>query len=339
MSPSHEKPETSSNLHPAGPRKVIVGTTIFSLFPDQRPFVSIEHRLQEVRERIDEMAADAEVRYGRGPDVLLFPENSLNPPKDGRRLEERALPLEGAVLEMLSAKAREHSTYLAVCFNMLESNSDTVVYNACVLVDREGKVAGIYRKVYCLASDGGASVEGGKRPGGTFPVFETDFGKVAMAICFDIGFEDLFAAYAAQGAELVLWPSMSPQTLLPRLYARRFGYHIVSATPRDNASVFDPVGEIPAQITEEGALVFEIDLQSRIVHWQPELHHGQALRDRYGDQVGFRYDTQEDTGIFWSNDPGCSINQMLKETGLLDETALRDLARSARIKVLGAVST
>jgi len=319
---------------PAGPRKVVVGTTLFTLFPSLRPYVSLDHRLQEMGQRLDEMTASARANQGRGLDIAVFPENSLNPPRAGRNVVQRAVELDDHVKATLGAMARKNNTYLVVCFNMLEDRKTGLVTNASVLFDRKGQVAGIYRKYFCLADMDGAGVEGGKYPGNSFPVFDTDFGRVAMLICYDVGFDDGFESYAADGVDLILWPTMSPQTLVPRLNARRFGFHIVSSTPRDNASVFDPLGEIVAQTTREGVVTHEIDLDYRIVHWQAALRNGAALRDKYGDRVGFRYSEREDYGIFWSNDPKLPIGKMLEETGILTDEAHREMARSVRKKLL-----
>lgn len=319
---------------PQGPRKVVVGTTIFTLFPSARPYGSLDHRLAEIGKRLDEMTASAKAHQGRGLDMAVFPENSLNPPREGRTVVERAVELDDHVKAALGGMARRNHTYLVVSFNLLEDRKAGLVSNAAVLFDREGRVAGIYRKVFCVADPDGEGVEGGKHPGDSFPVFETDFGRVGMLICYDVGFDDGFESYAADGVDLILWPSMSPQTLIPRLYARRFGFHIVSSTPRDNASVFDPLGEIVAQTTREGVVTHEIDLDYRIVHWQKALRNGAALREKYGDRVGFRYSEREDYGIFWSNDPGLPIGKMLEETGIITDEAHREMARSARKKIL-----
>lgn len=38
-------------------------------------------------------------------------------------------------------------------------------------------------------------------------VFDTDFGRIAILICWDMTFPEVWHAAASQGAELVLWPS------------------------------------------------------------------------------------------------------------------------------------
>ncbi len=329
---------SSKTRRPEGPRKVIVGTTIFSLFDEAHPWRGLDYRLNEIAGRVDAIAADARRRYGRGPDLAVFPENSLNPRGAGA-LIERAVPLEGRVADTLGAKAREQGTWLVVCFNRLEKEKGRRPYvtNSAVLFDRKGRVAGVYRKVF-LSGNNPKSVqlEGGKRPGTEFPVFETDFGRLGILICWDLGYDEVFEAYAAQGTEILAWPTMSPQTLAPRCYARRYNLYLVSATPRDNASIFDPMGGIAAMTTEpDGVVTHELDLDYRRLHWQPGLDGGAALRRVYGNCVAFRYSEREDHGLFWSNDPALPIGRMVAALGFREEAEVRERSRRMRERVLG----
>ena len=322
-------------VFPPGPRKVIVATTIFPVFAGVRPWRGLEFRCQEIAARLDHMARDARRRWGRGPDLAVFPENALNPP-EGRDVLERAVVLDGPVREIIGARARDLGVWVVVGGNLLEGKRRPFVSNAAVLFDRRGDVAGVYRKVFLSGNDPRSNrLEGGKRPGTDFPVFDTDFGRLALLICWDMGYPDPFEAYQAQGVELVAWPTMSPQTLVPRCCARRYRMHIVSATPRDNASVFDPAGFVVARTTRpDGVRTHEIDLDCRILHWQPGLEGGAALRAAYGDRVGFRYSEREDVGIFWSNDPQLPIGRMVAELGFREETDVRRRSRQMRARAL-----
>jgi hypothetical protein len=98
--------------------------------------------------------------------------------------------------------------------------------------------------------------------------------------------------------------------------ALRHGYYVVTSTPRDSASLFDPIGRPAAQVTAPGVFVHEIDLAYAALHWSETLHEGRALTDRFGAKVGYSYSEREDTGVFWSNDPTLSIGTMIRALGL-----------------------
>jgi predicted amidohydrolase len=101
--------------------------------------------------------------------------------------------------------------------------------------------------------------------------------------------------------------------------AREHGCYIVSSTWRHNASFFEPTGKIAAQIKPpQSILVHELDLSYALLPWSSKLQNGEALRQAYGDKVGFHYYEDEDCGIFWSNDPKTTIGEMVRSIGVLE---------------------
>ena len=132
--------------------------------------------------------------------------------------------------------------------------------------------------------------DAGKRhdAGRELPVFDCDFGKLGIQICYDMDFDDGWAELARRGAELIAWPTQSPQTSQPAFRARQGRCYIVSSTWRHNASIFEPTGKIAAQIkSPERILVQELDLSYAILPWSSKLQNGKALKNAYGDKVGY----------------------------------------------------
>jgi hypothetical protein len=64
--------------------------------------------------------------------------------------------------------------------------------------------------------------------------------------------------------------------------------------------------------------VEELDLSYALLPWSAKLRNGASLKQAYGDKVGFRYYEDEDLGIFWSNDPGITIGEMVRSIGVLE---------------------
>jgi len=304
--------QSTSNLLP---RKVIVGTSMEAFWVE---YPGLRQRLEQLGTIIDKMAAASLKKYGRRLDLAVLPEVAVN----GEASEDafgHAFPLEGSVRESFSQKAREHQCYIVVPMYLLEDRPQKQVSNVGVLFDRRGEVAGIYRKLHPAVSDRTGSMEGGITPGKEAPVFECDFGKLGLQICFDIYFDYGWKELARKGADLVVWPSQTPQTAQPAFRALQHRYYVVSSTWRNNASIFEPTGRIISQLKPPGQiLVEELDLSYAILPWSSKLQKGEALRKKYGDKVGFRYYEDEDCGLFWSNDAKVTIRQMIQSLGLLE---------------------
>jgi predicted amidohydrolase len=298
----------------APPRKVMVGTAMYAMWGE---YPGLEKRLAALGQIIDEMARKAGAQYPGGKlDLIVLPEDAVCGGRGGTAAE-RSVPLEGQVLERMGAKARQHRTYIVLPLFLMEDREKGLCTNAAALLDRAGKVVGVYRKVHPLAARESVLLEDGVAPGKEFPVFECDFGRLGIQICFDMEYDDGWEALAQQGAEIVVWPSQSPQTVRPAAYAMRHRYYIVSSTWRNNASLFEPTGMMAAQILPpERVLVKQVDLSYLILPWQPALRNGEALREKYGKKVGYHYSEAEDRGLFWSNDSGMPIGWMVREMDL-----------------------
>jgi predicted amidohydrolase len=294
------------------PRKVVVGSLMYAMYRD---YPGLEKRLQTLSAFIDDMAREAERKYGAGLDLAALPEFAVNGGREGPA-SEIAEPLEGPVLEIMGAAARKHKTYVIVPLYLAEDAARKKVYNAAVLLDRQGRVAGIYRKVYVVADDNNV-LEGGALPGKNFPVFQCDFGKIGIQICFDITYDAGWETLARKGAEIVVWSTQSPQIIGAQCRSHRCHYYLLTSTWRNNATLVDPTGAVIAQTTTPSSvLVEQIDLSYALVDWQVKLQNGKAFTDKYGSAVGFRYSEAEDGGIFWSNDPKIPVMKMVRELGL-----------------------
>jgi predicted amidohydrolase len=309
------------------PRKSVVGSLMYSMWGT---YPGLAKRLEALSSFIDAMSKTARQKYHAGLDIAVLPETAVNGEVRGSA-KDTAVPLEGAVLDTLGAAARRNKTYVAVPLYLAEDAAKTRLYNACALLDRQGKMAGIYRKVHPVASQQTDRLEGGVLPGKDFPVFTCDFGKVGVQICYDMFFDDGWAALARKGAELVIWPTQSPQIIGAQCRARRHHYYLLSSTWRNNISLVDPTGAVIAQqLKEPGLLVEQIDLSYVLLDWQPQLRNGAALTDRYGKAVGYRYSEAEDRGIFWSNDPRQPVMEMVRALGL--ELPADSLNRNRRLQ-------
>ena len=109
-------------------------------------------------------------------------------------------------------------------------------------------------------------MEGGSTPGLDYPVFETDFGRVGMMICWDLQFADPSRALALRGAELLLLPIWGGDETLGKGRAIENRVFIASSGYDYPTYVMDPAGERLSVASQNGAAaVATIDLNRRYV--------------------------------------------------------------------------
>jgi predicted amidohydrolase len=317
------------------PRKVIVAT-VMQPFWGQYP--GLQKRMEQLTVIVDRMQEQSEKKYGRSLDLAVLPETAVTGAGESvGRVADWSFPLEGAIKDTFAQEARKCHCYVVVPLFLLDDRATKRCSNAAILFDRRGEVVGIYRKVHLVVDPGTdtGSMERGSTPGKEEPVFKCDFGKLGIQICYDMEFDYGWKELARKGAELVAWPTQSPQTSQPAGRAKRGGYYIVSSTWRNNASIFEPTGKIVSQVkwpvsekkaetgsitpSENNILVQELDLSYAILPWSATLMNGEALKKAYGDKVGYRYYEDEDCGMFWSNDAHMTIRHMLQSMGQMEE--------------------
>jgi predicted amidohydrolase len=136
-----------------------------------------------------------------GARLMVLPEIAVNWGISGHPIDLACL-VPGPETDEFSAVARAHSTYILV--GLYERDGDAV-YNSAVLLGPDGKVVGTYRKVH-LAS-GGESTSG-IAAGESFPVFQTDIGRMGCNICMDGSAIESSRLIGLHGADFLLLPIM-----------------------------------------------------------------------------------------------------------------------------------
>ena len=124
---------------------------------------------------------------------------------DLARAQEYAAPLDNGHFALMAELAQTHRLY--VTGTALEHNPGGRPFNTAALYGPDGNCLGAYRKVHLWAPLG--EVEH-MTPGDRLPAFELPWGHVAMAICYDLRFPELWRRLADAGAQLVLIPAEWP---------------------------------------------------------------------------------------------------------------------------------
>jgi predicted amidohydrolase len=110
----------------------------------------------------------------------------------------------GPETEEIGSICRKHHMYVVAPFYVRQEG---FLFNCSVLLDREGKTGGVYRKVHLWPWEAPVF---GVRPGEEFPVFRLDFGMLGLCICHDHQFPETARTLALKGAELICCSTRMP---------------------------------------------------------------------------------------------------------------------------------
>ena len=187
----------------------------------------------------------------------------------------------GPVWQQLAGYAKQYGIYL-IGGSMPEKDAEGNVYNTSYIFDREGKQIGKHRKVHLFDID----VKGGQTfkesdtltAGDRETVFDTEFGKMGVMLCFDIRFPELSRMMVNDGAKVIFVPAAFNMTTGPAHWELSFRtraldnqiYMVGCAPARDitagyiswgHSIVTNPWGAVVDMLDEkEGILLAELDM-------------------------------------------------------------------------------
>jgi beta-ureidopropionase len=298
------------------PRKIQVST--ISMPPRQN---TTEDNWQRALELLDAACA-------QHPDLVCLPESMLHIGTRRAEWPKGVETMPGPFLEELAERARRHGTYIV---GSLYTHLGGCFGNRAIIIDRQGELVGHYDKVHPTMRE----VESGIRPGDQVTVVETDFGKVGLAICYDIGWPEHWAKLAEQGAELVVWPSAYDGGFPLQVYAWSHFYYVVSSVWGDHSKVIDITGQVLASTSHWSRLVTtQIDLEKEVFHIDDQVEKLLRVQGELGDRVRATGYSQENVFTLESNDnewPLARIKQQYALENFRDyharATAVQDRAR------------
>lgn len=247
------------------------------------------------------------------PDIILLPEGFLQNTVSSCSKEEKndkseLLPRGGVITKFISRKAKEHKTYILVCY-WRKNEKGKGRYNSAVLFNRKGKIAGVYDKTFPTRRE----LEEGILPGKGAKVFQTDFGRIGAFICFDFFFRELVADYKNKGVELICFLSGYRGGLQIPIVAYENQIFVASSSAGGSVIV-NPVGRILAESSMFGNIIFsKINLDFKIVHITINQQKIVDMKKKYGQYVKIEAASPEAIYLLSSFHPEKSIEVMIRE--------------------------
>jgi len=265
------------------------------------------------------------------PDLILVTETCDRPAGlNAQELIDYYKFRKNQVQDFFTSVAKENRCYIA--YGTIREENGTW-YNSCVVLDREGKTAGIYNKYYPTVYEMPLI-----KPGTEVSLIQCDFGAVACAICFDLNFDDLREKVSALKPDIVLFPSLYHGGLEQAKWAYSCRSFFVCSygfqtTPSE---IRNPFGEVVAYTVHgRNHAVATVNLDRKMVHSDFNGDKLLALKRKYGDKVTIANPGQLGVQLITSEHEQISAADMVKEFDieLLDDYF--DRARKDRLRNLG----
>ncbi len=206
----------------------------------------------------------------------------------------REQPGSGVIQSFLSETARKNKIWLVGGSIPLAASTPEKVLNTCLVFDETGAQVARYDKIHLFNLDlGNERYHEAKtiEPGKQVVVVDSPFGRIGLAVCYDLRFPELFRAM--HDVDIIVLPAAFTETtgkmhweVLVRaraienlayvVAAAQGGYHVSGRETHGNSMIVDPWGRVLDRLPRgSGVVVAEVNplYQASLRASLPALSH------------------------------------------------------------------
>lgn len=146
---------------------------------------------------------------GQGADLVLFPEVQLTeffPQYPGQDVRKYAVSIEGEPVKRFCDICRENKISAVPNLYLLENGR---TYDASIFIDKSGEIKGIQKMVHVAQAEQFYEQDYYTPSDDGFHVFDTEFGRIGIVVCFDRRYPESIRTETLQGADLILIPTVN----------------------------------------------------------------------------------------------------------------------------------
>ncbi len=149
----------------------------------------------------------------KGADLVCGPEDmqhigsyglyiNVKDPESGEILfNALSVKVPGKLTDMVAKIAKKYSMYIIA---PIYEEDGGKIYNTAVVFDRQGNIIGKHRKTVLPIMETWLVSTGDQ-----YEIYDMDFGKVAIATCWEMTFPEISSIYALEGADIIFNPTMA----------------------------------------------------------------------------------------------------------------------------------
>jgi deaminated glutathione amidase len=193
----------------------------------------------------------------------------------------------GKIQDALSQFASQNNVWIVAGTIPIACDNENKIRAACLVYDDNGDVVARYDKIHlfdAVISETESYKESDTTEAGNKIVLvNTPFGKLGLAVCYDIRFPALFTALQNQGAEIIALPAAftvktgeahwkllmrarAVETFCYVIGACQGGAHSASRSTYGHSMIVEPWGTVMQEITKAGNGIIYADIDLKKLH-------------------------------------------------------------------------
>ncbi|MDH5471513.1 MAG: carbon-nitrogen hydrolase family protein [Gammaproteobacteria bacterium] len=236
-----------------------------------------------VQSNFDSAAKLIDVAVKKDAKLVVLPENfALMAMTDEDRVSQAEQSGKGVMQDFLANQSRKHGIWLVGGTIPLKSDVDGKARAACLLFNDKGEQVARYDKIHMfdvVLGDNSESYNESRTTdaGDQAVVVDTPFGRLGLAVCYDLRFPELFRTMNDYGMEICVLPSAftaitgkahweplvrarAIENLCYMVASAQGGFHINGRETYGHSMIVDPWGNILDRMPGgTGVIVADID--------------------------------------------------------------------------------
>jgi len=215
----------------------------------------------------------------QGARLVVLPEFfAIMGMSDKDKVAVREQPGKGPIQSFLGETARQYKIWLVGGSIPLAANSPDKVLNSCLVYDEHGEQVARYDKIHLFNLEMGNERYDEARtiePGSQVVVVDSPFGRIGLAVCYDLRFPELFRAM--QCVDIIVLPAAFTETtgkmhwevlvraravenLAYMVAAAQGGYHVSGRETHGNSMIVNPWGGVLDRLPRgSGVVIAEVN--------------------------------------------------------------------------------
>lgn len=253
---------------------------------------------QDIQKNLEIACKGIEEAALAGAKMVALPEEFLSlllTPDEKFAMSE--IYCEGPIQKTLATVAKENNIWVVAGTLPLRDEVSGKIFSSCLTFNDKGECVARYNKIHLfdVTVENGESYFESQRvmAGDAISVVDTPFGKMGVAICYDLRFPELFRLMMLKGAEIIVLPSAftvntgkvhweillrarAIENLCYLVAPNQVGVRLSGHGTYGHSMIVGPWGEILASLQEQpGLIVHEVDIEkmNKIRTQFPSLTH------------------------------------------------------------------
>lgn len=147
-----------------------------------------------------------------GADIVLFPEVQLTqffPQYREQNVDNYKITADSKIVSEFRECCKDNKIYAVPNIYLLENGK---AYDASVIIDRNGEIISKQKMVHIAQADKFFEQDYYTPSDEGFKVFDTEFGKIGIVVCFDRHYPESIRTEALMGADLILIPTVNTKS-------------------------------------------------------------------------------------------------------------------------------